>query len=902
MPERIDWNARLRASLERGRQTPDAGVIEELAQHARAMFEAARADGCSREEAERRVGVQIELWRAEGDALQHRTQRIFAIEPPPPDGSASWSGFAQDTRYAVRLLRREPRYALLVVLMMALGIGATTTLFSVAYGVLMKPLPWPNAERVVLVKETRGGHEPRFGALTNAAYLAWQEDAKTIEGLGGWSRRLVTLSGAGDPERIAITVATPSLFPVLGARPLLGSFFQPDDRNPHVAVLSEALWRQRFGGDPDVLGRAVHFDAEPYTVIGVLPHDMAYPDAQVRAYIPLFVAPVSGNALSLFEAIALLRPGHTPAQAAAEGTARGRFVPDTGMTTTAIFGGTGAVALSARPLSDVLTGALRRPLLMLLMAVGLLLVTAVANVVSLQLARTTARLREMAIRAAIGAGTLRVTRQLLLESLLVGGAGGLAGIALAWLAHRALPSVLPADFPRAAALSLDGASLGFALLVTVGASVACGLAPALRLRRLNLVETLAEDGNAPAGGGTRSHIAKARLCIIAGQVAIACVLLVGASLLGRSVMRIATVDRGYQPAGLITARLSLPSTMYTAERRFAVVTEILERLAQTGGVEDVAFASALPLTPGGATAAFALRTAAGETTTVQASNRLVSSRFLSTLRLRLVAGRGFRDDDTHTSPPVAIVNRAFARRYLADAAVGARVPMGVGYQDSGVEATVVGVVEDIRYMTADEAALPEIYYTHRQLGGVLPLPVAMLLVRTSGDPASFAPTLRAVIRQADSSLAADGLLTMEARMAERLALRRLYAVLLAGFATLAVIIAVVGLFGVLSYSVAQRSRELAVRSALGAGRADLVGLVLRDGLVVTLAGIGVGLVASIALTQSISTLLYGVTPRDAVTFAAVPLIVLGVASLACIAPALGAARLDPLSVLRGGRR
>lgn len=902
MPERIDWNARLRASLERRRQKPDDGVIEELAQHARAMFEAARAEGCSSEESQRRVDVQIELWRAEADALQHRTQRARAIDPPPSDAFASWSGIAQDMRYAGRLLRRQPRYAALVVLMMALGIGATTTLFSVAYGVLMKPLPWPNAERVVLVKETRGGHAPRFGTISNAAYLAWQEEAKTIEALGGWSRRLVTLSGAGEPERIAVTAATPSLFPVLGARPLLGSLFRPGDRNPHVAVLSEALWLQRFGGDPGVLGRTVHFDAEPYTVIGVLPQDLAYPDAQVRAYIPLFVAPVSGNSLSLFEAIALLRPGHTPAHAAAEGTARGRVVPDTGMTTTAVFGGTGAVALTAQPLSDVLTGALRRPLLMLLAAVGLLLATAVANVISLQLARTSARLREMAIRAAIGAGMVRVTRQLLLESLLLAAAGGFAGVALAWLAHRALPSVLPADFPRVAALRLDGASLGFALLVTVGASVAVGVAPALRLRRLNLVEALAEEGNGPVVGGARSRIAKARRFVIAGQVAIACVLLVGASLLGRSFVRIANVDRGYEPAGLITARLSLPSTMYTAEGRFAVVTDILERLAQAGGVEDVAFASALPLTPGGATAAFTLQTAAGETAIVQASNRLVSSRFLSTLRLRLVAGRGFRDDDTLTSPPVAIVNRAFARRYLADAAIGARVPMGAGYQDPGVEATVVGVIQDIRYMTADEAASPEIYYTHRQLPGVLPLPIAMLLVRTSADPAAFAPTLRAIIRQADSSLAADGLLTMEARMAERLALRRLYAVLLGGFAALAAVIAVVGLFGVLSYSVAQRSRELAVRSALGAGRPEIVALVLREGLVVTLAGIGVGLIASIALMQSISALLYGVTTRDAVTFVAVPLIVLVMAALACIAPAFGAARLDPLSVLRGGRR
>jgi putative ABC transport system permease protein len=892
----VDWKDRLRSEV--GSRVDD-DVIEELAQHARAMYEAARADGCSDVEAGRRVAVQIALWRDDAGTLRHRPRREVAIEPPAGTTAPWFAGLSHDLRYAFRLLGRQPRYAVLVVIMMALGIGATTALFSVAYGVLMKPLPWPHADRLVLVKETRGGNAPRFGGFSNAAYLAWQEDAKTIEGLAGWSRRLVTLSGAGEPERIAITVATPSLFPLLGVRPLIGSFFQTQDENAPVAVLSESLWRQRFGADPAVLGEAVHLDAEPYTVVGVLPDAQAYPDSQTRAYIPFRVPQPSGNLLSLFEAIALVRAGTTPAQVAAEGTARGRFVADTGLTTTAIFGGSGQVAVAAQPLVDALTGAVRRPLLVLLVAVGLLLATAVGNIVSLQLARTTARLREMAIRAAIGAGIVRVTRQLLVESLLIGGAGGAAGLALAWLAHRTLPSLLPGDFPRASTLGIDGAVLSFAIAVTVAASVVFGLSPALRVRRLNLAGALAEDGNAPVGNRIRSRTAAARLLIIAGQVGIACVLLVGASLLGRSFVRIVEVDRGYEPSGLITARLSLPSTMYKPERRFAVMSTILEQLRQTGGVADVAFTSALPLTPGGATAAFRLKTSGGESVPVQASNRLVSSRIVSTLGMRVIAGRGFSDSDTETAAPVAVVNKAFARRYLGEPAIGAQVPMGAGYQDPDAQATVIGVVDDIRYMTGDEGALPEIYYTYRQLRGVLPLQVVMLLVRTSGDPAAFAPTLRDVIRRADASLAIDGILTMEARIAERLALRRLYAVLLGGFAILAVVIAVVGLFGVLSYNVAQRSRELAVRSALGARQADIVRLVLREGLTVTVAGIAAGLLASVGLTRWIASLLYGVTTRDAVTFAAMPVILLVVSAAACVIPARRAATLDPIRALRG---
>jgi len=907
----MDWTNRVRAAFMRASHIPDDDVIEELAQHARTMYEVARADGCSHEEADRRMADQLDRWRVEAAALHHRSRRPPVVAPPPAVASSRFTGLVQDVRYAARLLRRQPRHALLTILTMALGIGATTVLFSVTYGVLMKPLAWPHSDRIVVLKETRGGSAPRFGAFTNAAYLAWREEATTIEHIAAWSQRLVTLSGAGEPERIRIAAATASLFPVLGARPLIGSLFEQKDEALPVIVLSEGLWRQRFGADPAVLGRLVHIDGQPHTVVGVLPDTLAYPDRQTRAVVPYSIRPTAGNYLAMFNAIAVLRPGATAAQAAAEGTARGRFASDTGLTTTAIFGSNGPLEITAQPLRDALTADVRRPLVVLLVAVGLLLLTATANVASLQLARTTTRSREMAIRAALGAGSARVTGQLLVESLLLGIAGGAAGLAFMWLLHGSMPSLLPADFPRVDDLGIDATVVAFALVVSVGASIAFGLLPALRVRRLNLVDALAEDGTAPVGAGVRSRTARARMLIMVGQVAIACVLLVGASLLGRSFLALLHADRGYDPAGVLSARLSMPVTMYPApERRFAIIEQILNRAAVMPGVTDAAFTSESPLTPGGSTSAFTLksREADGALVSVQASPRIVSPRYFSALGFRMIAGRTFSEHDTETSEPVVVVNHAFARRYLGDSPLGSRLPVA-GYappEEKQLESTVIGVVDDVRYVTVANVSQPELYYSHRQMRGRLPVQTVTLLARTSGDPAdpadlrAAAAGLRSVVREADERLVAEAVLPLEQRLLTTLARPRLYAVLLGGFAGFALVIAAVGLFAVLSYTVSQRSRELAIRAALGARRADILRLVLRQGLTVTLAGLVVGMLASTWLTRLLSTQLYGVAPHDTLTFVLVPLLLLLFATLACFVPARRAARLDPLRVLRGG--
>ena len=605
--------------------------------------------------------------------------------PPVAVASSRFAGLAQDVRYAARLVRRQPRHALITILTMAIGIGATTVLFSVTYGVLMRPLPWPHADRIVVLKETRGGIAPRFGAFTNAAYLAWRPDPATIENLAAWSQRVVTITGTGDPERIRITAASATLFAALGVRPLIGSLFEEKDEASPVVVLSETLWRQRFGGDPAVLGRPIQLDGESYTAIGVLPEAQAYPDRQTRAIVPYAVRPTAGNFLAVFNAVAALRPGVTAAQAASEGTARGRSAADTGLTTMAIFGSNGPVGITAQPLRDALTADVRQPLLVLLAAVGLLLVTATANVASLQLARTTTRSREMAIRAALGAGGARVTRQLLVESLLLGLSGGGAGLALTWILHRSLPSLLPVDFPRVDDLGVDAMVVVFALTVSVGTGILFGLLPALRARRLDIVEALAENGTAPVGAAARTRTARARLAIMTGQVAVACVLLVGASLLVRSFVALLNADRGYGTSGIVSARLSMPASMYPSpERRLAILNRVLSRLGGLPGVRAVAFTSELPLTPGGSTSAFTFKSpiAAGAAVRVQASPRIVSAQYFSVLGMRMIAGRSFSDADTETSERGVVVNQAFARRYLGDSPLGWKMPVA-GYGSAG---------------------------------------------------------------------------------------------------------------------------------------------------------------------------------------------------------------------------
>ena len=511
----MKWTDEIRAACAALPRLPDDDVVEELAQHASAAYAAARAEGLEEREAVSRVRTQVAAWCRDAGLLRRRPRRPPAVAPPPVASSSRLAGLAQDLRYAARVLGRSRGHTLVAVLTMALGIGATTALFSVADGVLLKPLPWPDADRLVRLSEVRGANNRFPNILTNGTYLAWKDSPSTLESLAAWSTDHVTLTGLGDPERLRVADVTPSLFPLMRARPAIGQVFGPTEEQDPVVVLSHALWRQRFGSDPDIVGRLVHLDAKPYRVIGVMPADFAFPDRETRAWLPDVVPPVldpghpTWRRVSLMAAIGRLRPGVTPAQAAAEGTARGHAAPDLGMVGIAVFDTKAPPTVSAVRLLDSMTADVRPAIVVFLVAVALLLATATANVASLQLARATTRTREIAIRSALGAGRTRLARQLLVESTMLGLAGGLGGLALAWILVRALPTLLPADFPRLDAIAIDVRVVTFAIGVAVASGVLFGLIPLVHTRRLDLVASLAEDGLAPVGGGVRSRTARA---------------------------------------------------------------------------------------------------------------------------------------------------------------------------------------------------------------------------------------------------------------------------------------------------------------------------------------------------------------------------------------------------------
>jgi len=911
-----DIAARVRQALDSTGHRVDTDVAEELGAHAAASYEAARADGCDHEEALRHVDGLIATWSADADRLRRRPRRDRAV-PVPAAGTRAWPGLAHDVRYASRLLRRQPAFACVAVLTMALGIGATTTLFSVTYGVLLRPLPWPGADRLVRLTESRAGREPRVrGTISNGTYNAWHDDHSTIEEVAGWRNVAATVSFAGGAESVRLQTAavTPSLFTVLKAVPLRGRVFVDDDGKPggrfpskDLIILSYGLWQEQFGGRDDALGAVMQVDGKPLTVVGVMPKEFAFPDRATRAWTPWAVPAVAGidntgrpyQSLAIFQAMARLRASTTPAQAAAEATSRARTAPDPGLTAVALFGGGGPADIAAVPAIEWMTAEVRPALLILLAAVALLLATATANVASLQLARAATRRREIAIRAAIGAGAARLTRQLVVESALVGVIGGIAGLAFAAALHRLLPALLPADFPRVADVVVDARVMAFTAIVALATSIACGLLPAVHARRVNLVESLADDGSAPVGGGMRSPAARARTLIIAGQLAVSCVLLVGAALLSRSFVALLHADRGYDPTNVLTARIPLPNA-YTLQQRTDLLEALAARLRALPGVRDVAFANALPLVSAGGYRAFRMRPPANPADEVEVNviERVVSPGYFSALGLRMRVGRALTGADTMTSPQVIVVNRSFASRYLGGSPIGAIVPsLGMCRGDND-RWQVVGVVDDLRQGAVGDSEQPEVFIPFAQNGCANAVPQPIVLVRTDGDPLPFAAHLRSLLHQQAPSLALDSVMTMEDRVMTALAKPRLYAVVLAGFSMFALAIAGVGLFGVLSYSVAQRAREIGVRTALGAQTADIIALVLRQVAVISAAGIAAGVFAAYAASRSLTTVLYGVGPHDVAIYIVVPLVLLAVAAVACIVPARRAARVDPLAVLR----
>jgi putative ABC transport system permease protein len=888
------------ALFRRGRAEHD--LDREMSSHLALVEEEYRRRGMAADEA--RVAARRALGSVALVKDRHRDARSF---PWIEDA-------ATDLRVAVRMLIATPGFAAVVVMTMALSVAATATLFSLSYGVLMRPLPWPESDRLVRVYETRGGRSPRVPlTVSNGTYLAWAEQPTTIEDIGGWFRNNpTTMTIDGQAERLPVAGITPSLLRVLRARPEVGRLLVDSDAAPGQvgnALMSWGVWQRRFGGRPDAIGQRVRLNDRDYTIVGIMPRDFTFPSSETAAWTPTAILPVRAGddaiRMQIFSAMARLEPGVSAEQASSEATARGRAAPDPRQAALALFGSNGPVTVTVRPAREVITSEVRPALLILMAAVGLLFLASTASLIVLQLARVTRRRREIAVRTAIGAGSLRLIRQWLVESALLGVLGGALGLGVTTLLHRGLPSLLPPGFPRIEDVRLDWRVSAFAWIVAMLVSLSCGMVPAFRRGRDRVSDALAE-GALATPATTRTPAARVRAVFMASQVAVACVLLIGAMLLTRSFVALLEADRGFDPNGVLTIRVPMPAKT-TFEQRMTMLERLQSRLGELPQVTTVAFGNALPFVTSGGFRGMTmpLPRDPSRTVDVQATMRAVSPEYFQAMRLRVREGRPLAATDTASSPRVVVVNRTFAAQYLGDNPVGLHLTLrNMRHPDW----EVVGVVDDMRQgsVTTDpnpttfggvlDPPLPELFFAHRQWEAAIE--DLIVVVRTAGDPAALADDARAIVRAEDGTLPIDSVMTMEERVAGSLSGPRTYMVFLMGFALCALLIAGVGLFGVLSHTTAQRTREIGLRTALGAQRADVIALVGRQGLAITACGVVVGLLAAFALSRSLSALLYGVTARDAISFVVVPIVLLMVSLLACVVPAWRATRIDPVDALR----
>jgi putative ABC transport system permease protein len=792
---------------------------------------------------------------------------------------------------------RAPGFTVAALVTLALAIGVNTAVFSVVYGVLLRPLPYQAPDRIVMLSEDPpGGHaiirEPR---LSNLTFDAWRRSARTIEGLSAYSTQTFTLVNGNDTERVDGGSLTPDGFISLGVSPALGRFFRPEESllgNNGVVVLSDRFWRSKFGADPHVLGRTIHIDGRVHEVIGVAPPSFYFPDRDALLWTPYVLPPADGS-MRIMPAFARLTPGSTVEQAAAEGTAAARSVKRP-MAADLLFGKGAPVEVRINVLADSVTRRVRPALLVLMAAVGLVLLIACANVTNLLLARGTARARELAVRAAVGAGAGRLARQMLTESTVMSLAGGTLGVFIAWILMQALPAWAPEGFPRLDDIYLDGRVLAFAIALSLVGGAIAGLFPALRASRAELLPGLRSGDSRSVGTGER-----ARALLLAFEAALSVMLLIGAALLVRSFFSLAHVDPGYDSRNVLTARIYVTGSASTPERRRQLIEVLMTRLRAMPQVVAAGAGNMAPLGESSFVSGFSFGTnQAGQPVIARALQYVVTAGYFEALKLRVKEGRTISAAD-ETSPVQAIViNEAFARAYIIDGrpALGRRF---IGLLGKDKTSEIVGVVGDVLKDGLDTAPQPEIYLPLNKTDPEHSISREInLVIRTANDPNAFAPQLRSAVREIEPTAALGRVGPLSGQIADSVSEPRFSTVVLGAFALLALAIAITGLYGVLSYNVSQRRKEIGIRAALGATRRDLIALVVRQGMSVTVVGLVAGVLAASLLARRLQPLLFGVTPLDLPSFIAMPAILLFVAALACVIPARRAAATDPATTLR----
>ncbi len=808
--------------------------------------------------------------------------------------------FIQDLRYGLRMLRRTPGFTAVAVLTLALGIGANTAIFSVINAVLLRPLPYRDPDRLVLVKESLPKTDWLLLSASPAEFLDYKEGNQVFSDIAAFTDLSVNLTGRGEPERVQAARVSASLFPLLGTEPLRGRAFLPDEdqvgRN-NVVILSYGLWQRSFGSDPSILGQMVKLDDRPYTVAGVMPPAFQFPYVWTsvadppQLWLPLAITgEEKKNRAGSFDygVVARLKPGVslTQAQANIEAVAAGfqQQHPD-------IYKGDVRVTPTVVPLDEDVVKRVRPWLLILLGAVGMVLLIACANIANLLLARAAARHKEIAVRGAMGASTLRLVRQLLTESILLSVLSGCCGLLLAAWALDLIVRFGPENVPRLPEARLDPLVLGFTLLVSVLTGILFGLVPALENTRLDLNGVLKEAGGRTSRGRGGKRL---RDLLVVFETALALVLLIGAGLLINSFVRLLRVPTGFDPEGVVMARTALPRSRYPrAEQSKAAQKRVLERLASLPGVQVAAETTHLPLA-GDRNIGFIIE-GGPEDTVNSAYNALVSTDYFRAMGIPLLKGRTFTDADGEDTPPVIVINDTMARHFWpAGDAIGKRIKWGGWGKDAWL--TIVGVVADVKVSSLEAETKPAIYMPVFQIPRAWPN--VIYIVRATTGVAGLAPALRREIRAVDEDLPVYDIRTMNQVIAGAVSQRHFLMILLAVFAASALLLAATGIYGVASYAVTQRTHEIGIRIALGAQTRDVLILVLGHGLLLALTGVVIGLGAACALTRLMAGLLYGVSATDVVTYAGISGLLTGVALLACYIPARRATRVDPLVALR----
>jgi predicted permease len=894
--------ARVRTLLLSRRVEQD--LHDELSFHVAMQAHTNRERGMSEGEANRRARYAI-------GGVEQAKERCRDARP------LRWArDLAADLRYAARSLRRTPGFTLVAVVTLALGIGTNTALFSVISAVLLQPLPYPHADRLVRLWSTGQKHpQPRYGSAL-PDHRVWRSENHTFEDIGAYAGAAFTVTGTERAELLEGARTTANVWTLLGAQPVHGRLFSSAEEQfgaHRVVVLSERVWRRQFGTNPAMVGSPLQLDGESFTVVGILPESFQFPNERIDVWAPLSFAPSSpeNTRRSRFvDQLGRLKPEVTVAQAqadlsrVAEGVAR-EFPNTNAGLDAALEGWQMSMVASVRPTLWLMFG-----------AVGFVLLIACANVANLFLARAMARQDELAVRAALGAGRGRVVRLLFTESITLASIGAALGILVGYALIRTLPILGPVDVPRLNEVTMNGWVVIFAVSLAFLTSLMFGLWPARHAGRLAVVGHLKEVARSVSGG--RRH-ARSRSALVVAEVSLSLVLLIGAALLVVSLRRVQQVDPGFQADQLFTARVTLPAASYPPQGRESFFRQLIEHIDAQPGIRAAGATSALPLTPANWTKYFTIDDRPAPASLDQiplVSYRQVTPGYFRAMGATLRRGRSFTSQDADGQPLVAIVNETIARRFwLNEDPIGKRfitnppeslLPANAFPMPNGATAfpriTIVGVIADFRQNGLDRDVNPEVFVPHAQAGGAVPETATSLFIvaRAVGDPLAPVATVQHAIRQLNPAIALANVRSMEERLALTLANRRFTLWLLGGFSALALVLALVGLYGVLAYTVGQRRRELGLRAALGATPVESMRLVMADGLRMTGIGIGIGVPLAGALTQFMSAQLFQTKAIDSVIYVGVSLILLVVAGLACAVPAFRASRVDPVTALRCG--